>query len=119
MKNRDLINNGAKFELDTNFDEFTSDEINDENDNFNIYGPSNETVVSPWTKSFNDLRNTMTKIDDFIWKKIIRAGSSEIPNENARIKIHLNAFFESDKEPFESSYLRGKPIVIFCFLKKR
>lgn len=119
MKNRDLIKNGAKFELDTNFEDIISDEINVDDENLNIYEPANEKVVSPWTKSFNDLRDTMTKVNDFIWKKIIKTGSSEIPKENARVKIHLNAFFESDKEPFDSSYLRGKPIVIFKKKKKK
>lgn len=55
----------------------------------------------------------MTQIDEFIWKKVIKTGTSEIPNENNRVKIHLNAFFEMAKEPFDSSYLRGKPIVRF------
>lgn len=96
--------------METNFDEY-AEYINHYEDADDEFGTSNGTIVSPWTQSFNDLRKTMTEIDEFIWKKIVKIGDSEIPKENTRVKIHLNAFFESDKEPFESSYLRGKPIV--------
>lgn len=70
-----------------------------------------ENYLSPWTKSFIDLKEYMMKIPNAnIYKKLLNEGLGEmIPQENkVRVVIHYNAFWENENTAFDSTYLRGE-----------
>lgn len=111
----DLIGPGTTFEINTNFDEGFSndifDELNlgsDEEDDEKI-AVDHSALVSPWTKTFDELRQQMVKINEYIYKKITQPGlaeNGEVPL-NARVCIRYNAYWEGEGAPFDSSFLRG------------
>lgn len=110
----DLIFNGSKFEINANFEdeEFISDifdEINPGSDNEEDISVDNERLVSPWQHSFAELRPKMTKLNDFMFKKITKEGIHDkgtVPLM-ARVCIRYNAYWEGEGAPFDSSFLRG------------
>ncbi|XP_055917288.1 inactive peptidyl-prolyl cis-trans isomerase shutdown-like [Eupeodes corollae] len=110
----DLIVNGTKFEINANFDdeEFISDlfdEINPGSDNEDDSDIDNAKLVSPWQHSFEELRLQMTKLNDYMYKKVTKEGNSEkgtVP-PMARVCIRYNAYWEGEGAPFDSSFLRG------------
>ncbi|XP_055837327.1 inactive peptidyl-prolyl cis-trans isomerase shutdown-like [Episyrphus balteatus] len=110
----DLIVNGSKFEINANFDdeEFISDifdEINPGSDSEDDTRVDNAKLVSPWQHSFEELRLQMTKLNDFMHKKITKVGNNEkgtVP-DIARVCIRYNAYWEGEGAPFDSSFLRG------------
>lgn len=48
--------------------------------------------------------------DGKIKKKIIREGYGETAKEGQEVSVHYNAYTEYIPEPFDSSYLRKKPL---------
>lgn len=110
----DLIVNGAKFEINANFDddEFISDifdEINPGSDNEDDSGIDNAKLVSPWQHSFDELRLQMVKLNEYMYKKVTKEGISEkgtVP-PMARVCIRYNSYWEGEGAPFDSSFLRG------------
>lgn len=114
----DLITSGTNFEINTNFDEgFTNviyDELNlgsdDEEEDGDTTPIDQSTLVSPWTKSFEELKKHMEELNPYMWKKITKAGDAEadcVPAVNARACIRYNAYWEGEGAPFDSSFLRG------------
>lgn len=74
---------------------------------------ANKPVMSPWEKSYDELRETMIKLPTCnIWKKIVKAGIGEpMPQEKIRATIHYNGYFEQteNRAAFDSTYMRGAP----------
>uniref|UniRef100_A0A1I8NY75 peptidylprolyl isomerase n=1 Tax=Stomoxys calcitrans TaxID=35570 RepID=A0A1I8NY75_STOCA len=114
----DLITSGTNFEINTNFDDgFTNviyDELNlgsDDEFEDDSKAPIDQTLlVSPWTKSFHELKQHMLQLNPYIWKKITKTGNEEesvVPAVNARACIRYNAYWEGEGAPFDSSFLRG------------
>ncbi|CAF0848699.1 unnamed protein product [Adineta ricciae] len=44
-----------------------------------------------------------------IWKQIIYAGVGETPPIGSTVRIHYNAYFELNDEPYDSTYIRRRP----------
>lgn len=65
----------------------------------------------PWHEDFKDLQSKMTKVNQFLSKKIIKEGTGELITGNARLTIHYKSFWENTSEPFDSSFMRGQPTV--------
>ncbi|XP_062131759.1 inactive peptidyl-prolyl cis-trans isomerase shutdown [Drosophila sulfurigaster albostrigata] len=107
----ELIGNGAQFEVDTSAinNAFYEDFASDDNDDVENSEVDNETLQSPWTKSFDELRQLMTPISEHIFKRITREGIKEqgmVP-EKARVALRYSAYWEGECAPFDSSMLRG------------
>uniref|UniRef100_A0A182JWF1 peptidylprolyl isomerase n=1 Tax=Anopheles christyi TaxID=43041 RepID=A0A182JWF1_9DIPT len=107
----ELMNGGTEFQIDTEFNENEGDEYFLDDD----YGSADEDeekykqLQSPWERTFDELRQEMERIDEHIYKRIMKAGVGEpIPN-NTRVVIEYNAFFEQESKPFDSTTLRDKP----------
>ena len=82
----------------------SGDELDDENINI-----VQEQIVSPWTKPFDELKPLMQKVNEHIWKKVVKVGAEHEPvvPANARVRIRYNAYWEGEGAPFDSSFLRG------------
>lgn len=69
--------------------------------------------MSPWEKSYDELKQSMTKLPNCnVWKKIVKAGIGEpMPTEKVRATIHYNGYFEQteNRTAFDSTYMRGSP----------
>ncbi|XP_053965589.1 inactive peptidyl-prolyl cis-trans isomerase shutdown [Anastrepha ludens] len=111
----DLIGPGTTFEINTNFDEGFSNDIfeelnlgSDEEDDAKT-ALDRSALVSPWTKSFDELRQQMGKVNEHIYKKVTQPGFAEYGEVplNARVCIRYNAYWEREGAPFDSSFLRG------------
>lgn len=112
----DLINSGTNFEINTNFDDGITNEIYEElnigsdEEPDDVKNPIDRNkLVSPWTKSFVELKQHMQQVNEHLWKKITKIGvdqESVVPI-NARVCIRYNAYWEGEGAPFDSSFLRG------------
>jgi len=49
--------------------------------------------------------------DDFVVLQVIQEGAGCIVPENAVVTVHYNAYVEYDDEPYDSTWLRGYPLV--------
>lgn len=80
--------------------------IGDENDENN-----NENDNSSKTP-FEILREKMTDVSDAqdggVVKRMLIPGAGAVPSRGARVRIHYNAYFELNDEPFDSTYLRSR-----------
>lgn len=106
----ELIEGGAQFEVDTadiNNPLYEDNIIED--DEVNEDDIDHEALVSPWTRSFDELRELMTPIGEHIFKRITRAGVKEegVVPEKARVSLRYSAYWEGQSAPFDSSLLRG------------
>jgi len=61
---------------------------------------------------FETLRLKMTDIttdqDNGVMKRVLENGSGLVITRGSRVRIHYNAYFEMNDEPFDSTYLRNK-----------
>ncbi|XP_017070534.1 inactive peptidyl-prolyl cis-trans isomerase shutdown [Drosophila eugracilis] len=109
----DLVEKGAEFEVDMSqhhhnpCEEFLGhDSDSDYEDAEDV---DNEALRSPWTQSFDELRDLMNKINEHIYKRIIREGHVErdmVPDK-ARVTVRYSGYWEGEGAPFDSSMLRG------------
>ncbi|XP_030554669.1 inactive peptidyl-prolyl cis-trans isomerase shutdown [Drosophila novamexicana] len=107
----DLIENGAHFEVDTSnynndcYEDFNVDDEEDVDDE----EIENDALVSPWTRSFDELRQLMKPIGEHIYKRITRAGVKEqgLVPDKARVALRYSGYWEGQTAPFDSSMLRG------------
>ncbi|UJR10438.1 hypothetical protein I4U23_014642 [Adineta vaga] len=44
-----------------------------------------------------------------IWKKVIYEGVGETPSLGSTVRVHYNAYFELNDEPYDSTYIRRRP----------
>ncbi|EDV98073.1 GH22913 [Drosophila grimshawi] len=109
----ELISSGAHFEVDTaHFNSNYCDDFNasdDGEEDVNEEEIEHEALISPWTRSFAELRELMTPIDEHIYKRITRAGVKEqgLVPDKARVALRYSAYWEGQSAPFDSSMLRG------------
>lgn len=85
------------------FDVCDEDEIEEVNDD--------EIEKSPWQTDFDSLRKQMIPLSNFIYKKVVKTGNVEIP-QNSRVVVDYNAYFEHEEQSYDSTYMRGKPLMI-------
>ncbi len=61
---------------------------------------------------FEMLRSRMEDIssnkDGGVYKRVLTPGSGLVVPHASRVRIHYNAYFEMNDEPFDSTYLRNK-----------
>ncbi|ALC40886.1 shu, partial [Drosophila busckii] len=105
---RELIVAGAHFEVHTANNDYAveyDDGMDEESEN----GVDHEALISPWTRSFDELRQFMTPISEHIYKRIMRAGIKEqgLVPDKARVALRYSAYWEGEEAPFDSSLLRG------------
>uniref|UniRef100_A0A240PJX4 peptidylprolyl isomerase n=1 Tax=Anopheles atroparvus TaxID=41427 RepID=A0A240PJX4_ANOAO len=108
----DLLNGGSGFQIDTEFrDNNRSEEVFMEDD----YGSADEdeeeykVLLTPWTRSFDELRQEMEQRSEFLYKRVIKKGVGEPLTGNKRVTIEYNGFFENEVKPFDSTTLRNTP----------
>lgn len=107
----ELIDSGVQFEVDTGnvnntmYDDLYGDD-DDEDDNVDI---EHEALVSPWTRSFDELRQLMTPVGEHMYKRITRSGIKEqgLVPDKARVAVRYSGYWEGQCAPFDSSLLRG------------
>ncbi|KAH8384896.1 hypothetical protein KR093_011817, partial [Drosophila rubida] len=108
---RELIGSGAQFEVDTADvnNPLYEDSLFDDDDDINEEEIQTESLVSPWTKSFEELRQLMVPIDEHIYKRITREGVKDqgLVPDKARVSLRYSAYWEGQSAPFDSSMLRG------------
>ncbi|XP_063218145.1 inactive peptidyl-prolyl cis-trans isomerase FKBP6 [Bacillus rossius redtenbacheri] len=70
-------------------------------------GEDTDSTLSP----FERIASKMTNVTGCgkVRKQVLRPGEGSPVPENAAVVIHYNAFIEHFDEPFDSTYLRGKP----------
>ena len=104
----DLCSNGTIFEVDEAEGDFSDFDSSDDE-----LGFQSEILKSPWEASFLELKKNMYVINEHVYKMITKPGFGDKPEENChyRFTIHYNAFLEGETSPFDSTYLRGKPMV--------
>lgn len=65
---------------------------------------------------FEVLRDKMVKVskddndDDGVMKRVLVPGAGPVAPLGARVRIHYNAYFEHNDEPFDSTYLRSRSL---------
>uniref|UniRef100_A0A1Y9H221 peptidylprolyl isomerase n=1 Tax=Anopheles dirus TaxID=7168 RepID=A0A1Y9H221_9DIPT len=108
----DLLTNGTEFQIDTDFkDDNQGDDYFIDDD----YGSADEDeekykqLLSPWDRTFEELRAVMEPISEHVHKRVTKAGVGELLPDNMRVVIDYNAFFEGESKPFDSTTLRDKP----------
>ncbi|XP_053670206.1 inactive peptidyl-prolyl cis-trans isomerase shutdown [Anopheles nili] len=108
----DLLNGGAEFQIDTDFkDDNQGEEYFIDDD----YGSADEDeekykqLLTPWTRSFDELRQEMVQLSEHMYKRVMQSGVGEPLSGNIRVAIDYNAFFEKETKPFDSTTLRNKP----------
>nr|CAD7393536.1 unnamed protein product [Timema cristinae] len=75
----------------------------DNDDNDDDEGSS----LSPFQKMALKMHNLME--DGSVKKKILKAGEGPQVPEGASVTVHYNAYLEFNEEPYDSTYMRGKP----------
>uniref|UniRef100_A0A182WF59 peptidylprolyl isomerase n=1 Tax=Anopheles minimus TaxID=112268 RepID=A0A182WF59_9DIPT len=107
----ELMNGGTEFQIDTDFNDHEGDDYFIEDD----YGSADEDedkykqLLTPWDRTFDELRQEMEPINEHIYKRITKAGVGEDLPDNTQVTVDYNAFFEKEMKPFDSSTLRDKP----------
>jgi len=68
-----------------------------------------EALLSPWTQSFEELRELMIKINEFMHKRTTREGhvDRDVVPDKARVSVRYSFYWEGMGSPFDSSMLRG------------
>jgi len=112
-----LIDNGTCFEINGNHNiEDDSDlfpELMDDKENPEKDCDDEGNLLSPWDRSFDELKQTMVKVSDLIYKRVVTKSNQEdidLPGK-ARLKIHYSGFWENEKISFDSTFLRRQPLV--------
>lgn len=113
MSYRDLLGDGAKFTIKSNFQEHNDDdelfpELMTGEDGISF---DSDAIVSPWDRPFAELIPLMTNIGNKIYKKIVKPSIDEIEIKGrCRVTIDYNAYYEQQAVPFDSTSMRGCPL---------
>ncbi|XP_049538794.1 inactive peptidyl-prolyl cis-trans isomerase shutdown-like [Anopheles darlingi] len=109
---RELLNGGTGFSLDADFKSehvgnefFLEDDFGSEDEDED----SHKQMMSPWTQSFDELRQQMEPVAEHIHKRIMKRGVGEPVRGNVRVTLDYNAFFEKEPTTFDSTTLRNAP----------
>ncbi|KAH8321837.1 hypothetical protein KR067_006107, partial [Drosophila pandora] len=109
----DLVKTGCQFEVDLSDSHRATDDflgpISDDSDSDDATDVDSEKLLSPWTRTFDELRSFMHRINDNIYKRVIREGhpEREVVPERARVAVRYSGYWEGEGAPFDSSMLRG------------
>lgn len=121
----DLLNYGGHFEINSKFnsdDDYNlfpalDDDIDAHAEDYDENGKLCEAIPSPWQLAFDDLRGLMRPLaatnETVLHKRIVREGhttAAQPAGSNCRLTVHYNGYFERTEKPFDSTYLRGKPL---------
>lgn len=104
---------GTSFCFDSNDnieDELVNNNNEEELDFMNF--PGVEDQLNNVKLSFEEQKEQMEKVSKGIWKKVLKAPSSNaksIDFSRDRVTYHRNLFMEDEPAPFDSTYLNGKP----------
>lgn len=105
-----LGEHGAQFQISTKYNEH-GEEFFMEDD----YGSADEDedahrkIMSPWDRSFDELRAQMFMVSEFVYKRITKQGvGDELVPDRARVTIDYNAYFEGETYSFDSTSMRGE-----------
>ncbi|EEZ99629.2 inactive peptidyl-prolyl cis-trans isomerase shutdown [Tribolium castaneum] len=115
-----LTQEGFQFEIDTSYIEDPSSDPEDtpdilekkiENSNKECLGIFDEDVYEEG-EPFEIIARKMCNLtpNGKIKKRVIREGNGEKPQEFAKVKINYNAYLEYEESPFDSTYVRNKPL---------
>lgn len=113
---------GATFEVDTSKENFEDDPpcYDKEEllkcvkyDYVNPDSDEDDAELGSFANPFQKIASKMINLteDGKVKKKLIRAGSGSTVPENAVVTVHYNAYVEYDDEPYDSTWLRGYPLV--------
>jgi len=105
------VDNGVEFELDLAQQHSASNEMGLESDSDyeDAEDVDSEALLSPWTQSFEELRELMIKINEFMHKRTTREGhvDRDVVPDKARVSVRYSFYWEGMGAPFDSSMLRG------------
>lgn len=105
-----LGEHGAQFQISTKYNDH-GEEFFMEDD----YGSADEDedahrkIMSPWERSFDELRAQMFMVSEFVYKRITKQGvGEELVPDRARVTIDYNGYFEGETYAFDSTSMRGE-----------
>ncbi|XP_016952968.1 inactive peptidyl-prolyl cis-trans isomerase shutdown [Drosophila biarmipes] len=107
----ELVDNGIEFEVDLAQHNGASNDVGLESDSDyeDAEDVDSEVLLSPWTRSFDELRELMNRIDEFMYKRVTREGhvDRDLVPDKARVSVRYSFYWEGMGAPFDSSMLRG------------
>ncbi|KAH8318328.1 hypothetical protein KR074_008682, partial [Drosophila pseudoananassae] len=109
----DLVKEGCQFEVDLRDNRRATDDflghVSDDSDFEDATDVDSEKLLSPWTRTFDELRCLMNRVNDFLYKRVTREGhlDREVVPERARVAVRYSGYWEGEGAPFDSSLLRG------------
>jgi FK506-binding protein 6 len=117
-----LDTTGATFEVDTSNENFEDDSVYYDKEELlkcakhdYVIPDSDEddAELGSFSTPFQKIASKMINLteDGKVKKKLIRAGSGCIVPENTVVTVHYNAYVEYGDEPYDSTWLRGFPVV--------
>ncbi|XP_044272121.1 inactive peptidyl-prolyl cis-trans isomerase FKBP6-like [Tribolium madens] len=119
IKLSQLTQEGFEFQTDTSYvensdsDEETPDVLEKkiQNSNKECIGIFDEEVYQQ-DEPFEIIAKKMENLvaDGKIKKRVLREGNGEKPEVYSKVKINYNAYLEYDENPFDSTYIRNKPL---------
>lgn len=96
-----------------NFDQEIFDDAGSDDDDDDDNVEDSESKLSPWKKSFTELKAQMEQVpNDFgsVYKRIITEGNGDVMKSNkCRIEWMFSMFFENESYAFDSSL---KPVAV-------
>ena len=72
------------------------------------YGEDGDEDTTPFTRMARDMEDISPNKDGGVLKSILRHGAGAIVPPTALCRVHYNAYFEFNDEPFDSSYIRNR-----------
>jgi FK506-binding protein 6 len=108
--------------VNTGFEFETTDEKTDENENSTYWTREelmkhlennprpDEDICGEESGNYDERILKMEElVKDGVYKRIIKPGFGDVITEDSAVLYNLNAFLEGQDEPFDSTWLRGKP----------
>lgn len=88
---------------------FTGNENEEDNDDENNENNEGKKCAStPFEILRSRMVNVMPNGQEGVIKRVIESGSGLVIPIGSRVRVHYNAYFEMNDEPFDSTYLRNK-----------
>jgi len=107
--------------MNTGFEFETSEEQTEDNENSTYWtrdeiikhlddNPRPDEEICEQSGFYDERIKMMDEIlENGVYKRIIRYGSGDVIGKDSAVLYNLNAFLEGQDEPFDSTWLRGKP----------
>lgn len=76
---------------------------------------------NPCNSTTEDLRQGMEKLSDYIYKKVLKPSKStnKIDIHRNRVTYHYNFYLEKKSQPFDSTYLRDRPAIMWMSMSRQ